>query len=364
MKLNWFFLLLSFLSFSIAGDDDGGTTDDNAPVEGDDTGGDEPQDNSSTEEPASAEEAVLEAMGLDEGKADDAPPAEGGDQAQPEGEPDAAAKKADEEAAKKGITEDDLKPLESRNKETNERFRKVTEGYRQEKERAEQLQQKVANFQQSFDALKQLGFSDETAAEDLVGFSEYRHVLATGDSEAFSKIIAEQVRQFESLHGKRVAIQASALDAHPDLKQRVEDLDLDEAMALEVARARDLDARASRERQQRTQQVRTEQEHTAVLNDAVAAVENLQTSWKKNDPDFPAILPHLQPMMQEIGAKYPPNLWPQLLELQYKSIKKALVEQGGNKGSTLPLRGNGHQRGKSAPSTPQEAVLQELGLDE
>jgi len=48
--------------------------------------------------------------------------------------------------------------------------------------------------------------------------------------------------------------------------------------------------------------------------------------------------------------------------LQYKSIKKALI-QSGNQQHITPARGNNAMSGKPEPKTVEDAVLQEMGFD-
>jgi hypothetical protein len=364
MKFNWILALLNFLTFSIVEGEGGGADD--APLETDATNQDADDTNADAIEAESPQDAVLEALELTDTTAtkDETP---GADSATDkvltdEEKATAEAAKADEGKDKQAITDADLEPLNSKNPATNERFQKITEGFKAEKVRADSLNQEVERYKGSIDSLRQLGFTDETAANDLIEFSGFRHVLAAGDEKAFSEIIGNQIKQFEALHGKKITINASVLSDFPDLQQKVENLEIDEDTAHEVARARKLQERSTRENQQNRQNQEHVQNTQAVLNSAVSEVETLQANWLKTDPDFNAILPHLQPQLAEIGKTYPPHLWARTLEIQYKSLKKALVEQGAGK-IAQPLRGNAHQSGKPAPSSASEAVLQELGLD-
>jgi hypothetical protein len=354
LRFKWFF---SFLNFPIV--EDGGGSEDVATV-------DEP-----VEVAQSPEEAVLADLGLDDGAT--ANPSEG--------KPEEAATSVDEKPVEAAPAEDvekpaegteknpetltdaDLAPLDSKNPKTNERFQKVTEGYKQEKQRADTLAADNQRLNESFDAFRQLGYSDEYAAHDLVNFAEYRKAIYSGDEKAFQQIISEQLKQFETAHGKRVSISASTLDDFPDLKEKVEALELDEDLAHEVARNRKIQERANRDNEIRGQQQHSQQQQQEELQKSFYSVETMQANWQKNDPDFSAILPHLRSQMEEIGANYPPAMWPKLLDMQYKSLKKALSEYRQVRVDDTPLRGNGHQGGRPAPSSPQEAVLQELGLD-
>lgn len=310
----------------------------------------------------SPEDAVLDAIGLGENPAEKESGEEPED-ADPKAGSDEKAKEEPEDAGNKELTDADLEPLGSKNEATNKRFQKVTEGYKQEKQRNEALSAEVARFKQSFEALNNLGFNDEAAANDLVSLSEYRKIIKAGDVEGFREAIANQIRQFEAAHGKKVNVSASGLDNHPDLKAKVESLEMDEDVALELARSRVINERIQRDSQAKVDNQSATAEFNQVLSQSVADVEALQAHWEKNDPDYLAVLPHLQTQIEEIGKKYPPAQWASLIDLQYKSLKKALIQAGGQVGRTLPLSGNSRTSTKPAPSTPEEAVLQSLGLD-
>ena len=364
MKFLSIFSLINFLTFSIV-DGDGGGNDDASIIDPVLNNEDAPT------ETGNPVDDVLAEIGLDDGAKDKQ--ADADQKLASTEEADAAAKKAAEEteaaeAAKKvaeqGITDEDLAPLNSKNQATNERFRKVTEGYKAEKDRAMALEGEVTRYRESFDALKQLGFADAEAAQDLVQFADYRNIIVSGNEQAFKDVISAQIKQFEQLHGKKISISASGLDDYPDLKEKVTNLELDEEIALEVARTRNLQNRAQRENQQRNQNQQQIQQTHQQVQSAVADVEALQAYWSKNDPDFQAVLPHLQAKMEEIGKNFHPSQWASLIQLQYTSIKEALIASGANKqANNLPLRGNGNMTGKPAPRTPEEAVLAELGLD-
>lgn len=371
MKFNWILVLLNFLTFSIVDGEGGGATD--APLETDAADKDVADDTGSgtdTVEAESPQDAVLEELGLadnsdkqDEGSATSGESGATDKALTDEEKATAEAVKAEADKKQEGITDADLEPLNSKNPATNERFQKITEGFKTEKARADSLAQENERYKGSIDSFRQLGFTDETAASDLIEFSGYRHTLATGDEKAFAEIIGNQIKQFEALHGKKVSINASVLSDFPDLQSKVENLEIDEDTAHEVARARKLQERTNRDAQQNKQNQQQVQSTQAALDTAVADVETLQANWLKTDPDFNVILPHLQPQLTEIGKNYPPHLWAKTLEIQYKSLKKALVEQNAGRNTQQPLRGNAHQIGRAAPSSPSEAVLQELGLN-
>jgi hypothetical protein len=352
LKLNWIFSLLSFFMLSIDGEGGGGEVDD---LEVDD------------EEVESPEDAVLDELGFgDDSEEKDEPAVDVDPEANPEevvaSEAELEAEKQKLEQEKGKITDEDLAPLNSKNASTNERFQKITEGYKQEKERADQLEGRVKQYEGSINSLRELGFGDEQSAHDLVNFSGYRNALYAGDAETFSKIVSEQIRLFEAEHGKRVRINASLLDEHADLVERVNSLDLDENTAFEVARARNLESRATRDRQNQQQYSQQQQNNQQLLNESISAVEQLQANWQKTDPDYQKIVGHLQGQMEEIGKNYPPQFWPQLLDTQYKILKKALADSAPRPAGNL-LRGNSSGMATPVANSPEEAVLQSMGFN-
>lgn len=313
------------------------------------------------EHEVSPADAVVADMGLDEQEVEVTVPETPEPEESAEEPAEEAAEPAEEPAK---ITDDDLTPLASGNKATQERFRKVTEGYKEERQRAEALSTENARYKESFDALRSLGFTDEAAAQDLVALSEYRNILATGDVEMFNKVIGNQIREFESLHGKKASIQASALDNFADLKDKVENLEIDEETALELARSRNLQQRAQRDQTARNEErVKTETSQQEI-NNAVGAIEDMQANWQKLDPDYAAILPHLKEQMPQIGKEYPAHMWPSIIDMQYKTLKRALISAAASKQTAQPIRGGGAgAASRAVPKNPQDAALLEMGFD-
>jgi hypothetical protein len=312
------------------------------------------------------QDAVLEELGIADAVAEGEKQSESatGQETKQETKPaeQQPEEKQPEEKKADGLTEADLAPLDSKSQNANERFRKVTEGYKQEKQRADEASAEAQRYRESFESLKQLGYNDAAAAEDLVEFSAFRKALQEGDEQAVRMAISNTIKMFEAAHGKRITIQASVLDDFPDLQRQVDGLEITEQAALELARSRRIQERASRE----SQQLRREQEfsaaHQQAIQQSVESVKQMQANWEQTDPDFKALLPHLQAQMEDVARNFPPDQWPRVIEMQYRSLKAALAGQAQRSAAPAPLRGTGHTVGRPAPSNPTEAVLQELGL--
>jgi len=325
------------------------------------------------------EDAVLSELGLSDkqtAQADDTDSGssaaeeavDAGEKSKSEEEQSAEQKDSSEAAApekKEALSDADLAPLDSKNPKTNERFQKVTEGYKQEKARADAVAAELEKYKGSFESLRSLGFQDEHAADDLVQFAGYRNILATGDVAAFREVMAAQVKQFEQMHGKRVQIEASALDDFQDLKDKVSNYEMSEDDALEIARIR-----TNKQRTEQAQQVQragqeTEQARQEAIQSAIGQVGAMESAWRKSDPDAAVLIPQLKAQMEDIARNFPPEQWPQIVKMQWTALKKAAAEFS-NKDTTAarPLRAAGHTAGLLEPTNPQDAVLQALGLND
>ncbi len=64
--------------------------------------------------------------------------------------------------------------------------------------------------------------------------------------------------------------------------------------------------------------------HDFTINQSAAMIETMQAHWQECDPDFKAALPYLMEFMAEIAREYPPTLWPQLLDMNYRAVKMVL----------------------------------------
>lgn len=325
----------------------------------------------------SPEDAVLAELGfgddepIDQAVDDNAAESaaeEGSEKPKPEEEQvtehkDDAEKPASEK--KEALSDADLAPLDSKNPKTNERFQKVTEGYKQEKARADSASAELEKYKGSFESLRSLGFKDENAATDLVQFSGYRHILATGDVAAFREVIASQVKQFEQMHGKRVQIEASALDDFPDLKDKVASFDIHENDALEIARNRTATQRAEHAQQAQRADQEVAQARQQTIQTAIGQVGEMEASWRKSDPDAAVLIPQLKTQMEDIARTFPPEQWPQVVKMQWAALKRAAAEFSNKEtGASRPLRAAGHTAGLLEPNNPQDAVLQALGLSD
>ncbi len=272
-----------------------------------------------------------------------------------------AAKPEVKPADAKELTDEDLQRPENLSHKARDRFEKLVGGYKAEKARADEVAGQLEQYTESFKALQELGFRDEAAAQDLVEFSRYRQALA-GDGREAVQILQEQIRKIEREYGH--SVQASALDAHADLIEQVNGQQLSYEHALEIARARDGRQAQQRQNQQFQQRQESDFQQQHATRTAIQAVERMESQWRATNPDYAAIHPHIQSEMQTIARQFPPTMWPQQIDLLYKTISRAMASQARTQGSgqPTPLRGNGHAASRPAPKSTAEAALLALGM--
>lgn len=331
------------------------------------------QDNAPPQnEPTSVADAALSALGMEEGIESatgvvESPSGEVIEPVKAEGKPDpkadAAAKQAEEKKADpKVITDEDLIRPDNLSHKARDRFEKLVTGYKTEKTRAETAEAELAQHRDSFKALQDLGFSDEASGRDLVEFAKFRHALATNPQQAL-QTLQGMMRQIELQHGLR-AQNTSALEAFPDLVERVNGEKLSYEDALEIARSRKAQSDQQAQNRQYEQRQRQDFQSQQTMQGAITRVEQMEAQWRATNPDYAAIHPHIQAEMQTIAQRFPPQLWPQQVELLYKSLSRAMTQVGRPQGmAQTPLRGNGHAASQAVPKSTAEAALLAMGME-
>ncbi|MDP3164372.1 MAG: hypothetical protein Q8N06_02795 [Hydrogenophaga sp.] len=331
-------------------------------------------DSADTTSSTSVADAALAALGMEEG-ADSAPGESGitetvdGDIVEPLAEVDPLKKPDDKkvEAPKPGedgLTEEDLQRPENISHKARDRFEKLVTGYKTEKAQREQAEAELTQHRESFKALQDLGFSDEASGRDLVEFAQFRQALVSNPKQAL-QTLQNMMRQIELQHGVR-APSTSALDAFPDLVERVNGEQMGYEDALEIARARQLRASQEQQSRQNEQAQRQSFDMQQSTQSAISNVERLEQQWRSTDPDYAALHPHIQAEMQTIARDFPPQMWPQQVQLLYTTLSRAMKQQNqqsrARSTTPSPLRGNGHAASQAVPKSAAEAALLAMGM--
>lgn len=282
------------------------------------------------------------------------------DELKPNEEVKPELEKEAEKLEKKPLSDEDLKPLNSTNKSTNERFEKLTSSYREVTAENEQLKQKYDTAEAAFADLRQLGFDDDNSIQSLVEFSEYRNAIKSGDADKFSQMIANEIQQFELMTGKRVNVNTSGIDKYQDLRERVDAKQISEEDALRLARFNNLEERAAIQNQTRYNEVTERQQQEQAINTAYDSVLSIQNNLQKTDPDYQVVVNAMQPFIAELTQSLPPAQWAKAIEVNYKVTKAALLNLQPAKQTFAPLRANSAKGGKPVFKTVDEQIAHEL----
>ncbi|MBA3588198.1 hypothetical protein [Methylibium sp.] len=313
----------------------------------------------------SLQEQVEEAIGLTDGESAEPDVVE--PEVATEAAPEATAEAKVEPKPEPKPTDELYAPLPEHNpRKTHERFAKLVEGHKTVSTERDQvvgerdgLRQKVQEHEQGWKTFQDMGFASEESVADLVQFSQYRNALNSGNFDAAAAVLQEQARQLSLLSGRRIDV--NPLAGYPDLNERHQSGGLDEATAMELARARHTQGLQQQYSQRQAQQ----QEHIATQSGAIhsAAREvDAVVSDLMKDPDYAKVEPELLKQLEGIKTGYPPHMWPREVKRAYDTEARFLRHQAQSQPLPTPLRGNGHSGGLPAPKSMGDAVLQSMGL--
>jgi hypothetical protein len=189
-------------------------------------------------------------------------------------------------------------------------------------------------------------------------------LMNRGDLEGALAALDEQ-RRMISLHLGRPVPGADALAEHPDLRADVDNLQLTEARALEIARSRMIQNR-SREFQQRQQQESQQQEQEqqrlqqdeVARKDSVMSVDKFCKQMQQTDLDYARIEPLLLQQIQGGLLEGVPHAHrAALVQKTYALIKQTAQQTRGMSGATTTvLRPTGGEAPTAKPKSAYEAM--------
>jgi hypothetical protein len=181
-------------------------------------------------------------------------------------------------------------------------------------------------------------------------------LMNRGDLDGALKVLDEQ-RALISMALGRPLPGADPLAKFPDLRERVDALQLTEQDALELARNRTVNhGRQQAERQQQEQQER-EQRSQQETHQGQLAVDKFCKTRMAQDMDYAKIEPLLlQQIQQGLLEGVPPSRWAFIVEKNYDLIKQTAGMTRTAGPSTSVLRPTGGDSPASKPRTMHEAM--------
>ncbi len=225
---------------------------------------------------------------------------------------------------------------------------KSQQRFRELNERAKQVDTYKSRAEQA-DKLNEYLTEIGADADQFAAALSYLQLVNSGESASLERAYDVMKTELQTLAKKlgREAPGINPLDAHPDLKGKVETGEIESQIALELAqhRARTQYTQEHRQRvAQQQEQARAEQQ--AALRDLNSIGQRLLS-----DPDYNAKLTVLMPKINEIKAKFPPREWATQFLAEYSLTKLKATP------AHTPLRPTGMQPGVSIPADPREAFM-------
>ncbi|MEW5251715.1 hypothetical protein [Microbulbifer discodermiae] len=265
----------------------------------------------------------------------------------------------------RALTEEDLEltaeEQTSLSQGSQARFRKLANGVKAANDRAVEYEQQAQALQKTLEPVQQMFTDSKLAADEIAELFEYGRALKTGDLAAAGKILLRQVKEYQLLSGQPLQLE-DPLGDFPDLRKQVNDMGLNEAAALEMAKARRLEAdQKHRQTQQRESEHRQAQQQQTVQK-AVQDIDAWAAQTAASDVDWPQKEKLISARIARITQSGDPSSWLPQIENLYDTISSMSVSQPPPKKDPAPLTSSAGNAGGRAPANGAEAALQALNI--
>lgn len=184
-------------------------------------------------------------------------------------------------------------------------------------------------------------------------------LLNRGDMQGYQQLLEDQLRQV-ALHTGRAPSQIDALAGFADLREAVDNLQMTEAHAIEVARSRTQQNYQQQNQQRQHQEQQFEQQSQQAVRGGQVAVDQFCKARMTSDLDYAKIEPMLLKEIQGgLLEGVPPQRWAAIVEKTYNLIKQTAVstrtQASGGGGGVLRPSGGDAVKGK--PQSGFEAMF-------
>jgi len=303
------------------------------------------------EDEGSMLEAIEQGLGLDQEQSEGKDGAEDGEAAL-EGTEDAALKKpADESVASKD--DEDLSMPDGLSIKAQDRFRKLTG-------RLQETSQALKGATEELDQFRRVVQSSMATPQEFSQAIEYMRMVKSGDLDGALRVLDEQRRQIALATGRAVPGTDPLVD-FPDLRARVDQFQMDEQAALELARSRALIQEIQRQQQMSSASIQRQQAMQSDRAQAVAEIDRMGAQWAQADPDFSAKEDVILKSIPEIAKRFPPSLWAGQVRLLYDTLSAMPAHATPKTALKTPLRSSGKAGGSKQPESMLEALTAGLG---
>lgn len=308
----------------------------------------QPRDERGRFAPTAAEQAAAAAAAAPGGDPAAAPPQPGAQAAAQPGQP---GTQPAQEQPQKPAAEDLTQMPEGLAPKAQERFQRLATTNRELTGQVEQLTGQVGYVREAFQAhgVQQPQFEQ---AMQVIG------LMNRGDLQGALAALDEQRRHISLALGQPLP-GVDALAGHADLRQAVDQGQLDEQYAIEIARNRQGQQAQQQRHQQAEQQHAAQRTEQQAVQSGTQAVDAFCRDMAAKDLDYPAIEAKLLPELSNLLQGVPPQRWRGLVETQYRLLKQVATSSR----SAAPqapagqvLRPTGQPSPGAAPKTMHEAM--------
>ncbi|HHN74660.1 MAG TPA: hypothetical protein ENK10_05460 [Acidobacteria bacterium] len=317
-------------------------------VENQDTGDQTDDEEAQADEETSESDETPETV---DGESEDEDEDEDAEEGNEDGEK--AEDKADEED--KDAEDDLLTPPEGLSEKARMRYEQLVSRIKEKDEAIEQRDQVIQGFRQILD---ETGLNNEELARVLEIGSMIKHQPEQA-LETLESIVRDLARQ---VGRPATGLQPTDILADfPDLQQAVENLEITEEAALELARARKERQRWQEQQQRLTEAQQQQQQSVQAIEAGKQQVAEVLARLEQ-DIDFPAMAEELADAARYAGEHLAPEQWAGYIESEFRRLKRLAGKQSASaRSKETPLAG-GRPRGqaKKEPTTLEELADQLL----
>jgi hypothetical protein len=222
-----------------------------------------------------------------------------------------------------------------------------------------QLTAQVAEFQPIVESAKQLQATFQQNGVKREQFDQAMEVVGLmnrGDLQGALRVLDEQRALISMALGKPLP-GVDALGSFPDLRAAVDNFQITEEHALELARGRTVQNQQHQQSQRLQQDAQVQQQAQQDHESGVQAVDTICKRLQQNDLDYAVIEPMLLKEIQGgLLQNIPPSQWARIVEKTYGLIKQTASTVRSSGPSTSVLRPTGGESPRQTPKTMHEAM--------
>lgn len=227
------------------------------------------------------------------------------------------------------------------------------------KERIRQVFSERKQLESDINEFKALITDTKMSPEEFAQTLEFGRLMNSGDEKDL-RVAFEMVEQQRAVLAQRLGVKAPGVDllaGHDDLKQAVENMEITEDRALELAKYRKQDAEKQQVAQAQQQSAQNQEQFQKTVQSAATQME-AYLNTRANEADSPiklkAISEHFKnpANLQAFVSTYQPDQWVNTLKLMYDNI---VVPKAPAAAQPQPLRSRPATLG--APSTSGQTPI-------